>query len=400
VRAPVAVAVADPTQDGIQDLVLANATTPALTVLPGRQDGSFERPLDIGSGPAPRSFAVGDFDNDGGDDLAVATGSEIVIYLSADATFVRHTALTAPATSIVAVTDLDLDGNYDLVAGGPSRPIVSVFVGLGDGSFLPAHDYATGSNPASVLATDLNGDEFPDVVSGGTGISMLVGNGDGTLAPQVSVGGPSRVLAVASEDFDSDGAIDLAVAHSPNAVDVVRNDGDGHFVAAGSYLVGGAPAAISAAYIDDDGEFDLVTANRGTNDVSILLGLGNGQFGQQTRIRVGKAPVGLAVDDLDGLGSNDLVTANRLSKSVTILLNGVNAPQPVVCLVPGVARRTLAVARQLVEAAHCKLSGVRRKYSGRVRRGRVISVTPLPGTRHPVDAAVTLLVSRGPKPRR
>jgi hypothetical protein len=398
VRTPVAVAVADPTQDGIQDLVLANATGPVLTMLPGRQDGSFERPLDIGSGPAPRSFAVGDLDNDGGDDLAVAGGGEIAIYLSADATLVRRAVLTAPSASTVALTDLDLDGNYDLVAAGPSRSIVSVFVGLGDGTFLPAQEYATGGPPASLLATDLNGDEIPDVVTGGNnGVSVLFGNGDGTLRPQVSAGGPSGVLAITGEDFDRDGSVDLAVAHSPNVVDVLRNTGDEHFAPAGSYVVGVTPGAIGAAYVDGDGELDLVTANRGTNDVSVLLGLGDGRFGQQTRIRVGKAPVGLAIDDLDADGANDLVAANRLSKSVTILLNGVDAPQPVVCLVPGVARRTLAVARQLVEAANCKVAGVRRKYSARVRRGRVISVTPLPGTRHPVETAVTLLVSRGPK---
>lgn len=400
VRAPVAVAVADPTQDGIQDVILANAAGPALTVLPGRQDGSFESPLDIGGGSVPQSVAVGDFDNDGGDDLAVPGGGEVAIYLSADATLVRRTALTAPSASTVTVTDLDLDGNNDLVAAGSARPAVTVFMGLGDGTFLPAQEYATGSGPTALLAADLNGDELQDVVTGGNGVSVLFGNGDGTLRPQVSVGGPSGILAIAGEDFDGDSSVDLAVAHRPNTVDVLRNTGDEHFAAAGSYVVGGTPAAIGAAHVDGDGESDLVTANRGTNDVSVLLGLGAGQFGQQTRIPIGKAPVGLAIDDLDADGSNDLVAANRLSKSVTILLNGVDAPQPVVCLVPGVARRTLAVARRLIEAANCKFAGVRRKYSARIRRGRVISVTPLPRTRHPVGAAVTLLVSRGPKPKR
>ena len=107
----------------------------------------------------------------------------------------------------------------------------------------------------------------------------------------------------------------------------------------------------------------------------------------------------MAIEDVDSEGTNDLVTANRLSKSVTVLLNGVDAPQPVVCLVPAVARRKLAVARRLVAAANCRVASLRHKYSARVRKGRVISVSPAPGTRRPVETSVTLLVSRGRKPK-
>ena len=155
--------------------------------------------------------------------------------------------------------------------------------------------------------------------------------------------------------------------------------------------------ALVAADVDSDGSTDLVTANRGANDVSVLLADDDGRFQQQSRIRVGRTPTGLAIDDLDADGSLDLVTANRGSKTVTVMLNGADAPQPVVCLVPRVARRTLAVARGLVATANCRVGPVRRKYSKRIRRGRVISVSPQPGTRAPVDTAVRLLVSKGRK---
>jgi hypothetical protein len=159
--------------------------------------------------------------------------------------------------------------------------------------------------------------------------------------------------------------------------------------------------AVGVAFLDDeDGNLDVVTANRGTNDVSILRGVGDGHLQAETRIKVGKGPAGLALDDLNGDGLNDLVIPNRLGKSVTVLLQGVDAPQPVVCLVPQVARRKLVVARRLVGAANCKVTSVRRKFSGRVKKGRVISIKPAPGTRRPVDTPVALLVSRGHKPRR
>jgi hypothetical protein len=400
VRTPGAVVDADATQDGIEDLVIANAAGPTLTVLPGKEDGSFDRPIDIGTGPAPGSLAVADFDNDGGEDLAVAGGGQIAIYIGDGGTLVLRTTLTAPSPSTVLATDLDLDGNYDLVAASSTRAVMTVFLGTDAGTFLPGQDFATNGPTRALFSADLNGDELPDVATAGAGVGVNLGNGDGTFGPPETVAGSPGATALAGGDFDGDGSVDLAEVLPPNGVYVIKNAGDGHFLSGSLYRVGGKPSAIGVTFVDSDSELDLVTANRVTNDLSILQGLGDGQFRPEERVKTGKAPVALAVEDLNGDGVNDVVTANRLSKSVTVLLNGADAPQPVVCLVPRVARRTLAVARRLVAAAHCKLASVRRKYSGRVKKGKVISATPVPGTRRPVDTPVTLLVSRGRKPRR
>ena len=295
----------------------------------------------------------------------------------------------------MATADLDSDGNLDLLAGRVDGSVVSVFPGLGDGTFLAPREYPVGSPATSLFAGDLNGDEAPDVASSGNGVSVLFGNGDGTLRGYQSAGGPLGARALAGDDFDADGFVDLAAAHDANVFTILRNTGDEQFTGAGSHTVGGTPVALAAADVDGDGSTDLVTANRGANDVSVLLGDDDGQFQRQSRIRVGRTPTGLAIEDLDADGTLDLVTANRGSKTVTAMLNGADAPQPVVCLVPGVAHRTLAVARRLVGSRNCRVGAVRRKYSKRVRRGRVISVSPLPGTRAPVDTAVTLLVSKG-----
>ena len=394
-KTPVSVAVTDATQDGVADVVLANASAPILTVLPGRRNGSFERPLGVGTGLVPRSMAAGDFDNDGSDDLAVAGGDEIAIFTGRDETLVRLGRISVPAPSAMATADLDSDGNLDLLAGRVDESVVSVFPGLGDGTFLAPREHPIGSPATSLFVGDLNGDEAADVASSGNGVSVLFGNGDGTLRGYQSAGGPSGARALAGDDFDADGFVDLAAAHGANLVTILRNTGDEQFTGAASHTVGGTPVALAAADVDSDGSTDLVTANRGANDVSVLLGDDDGHFQQQSRIRVGRAPTGLAIEDLDADGTLDLVTANRGSKTVTAMLNGADAPQPVVCLVPGVAHRMLAAARRLVGSRNCRVVAVRRKYSKRVRRGRVISVSPLPGTRAPVDTAVTLLVSKG-----
>lgn len=397
VRAPVSVVITDVTQDGGADIVAANSSGPLLTLLPGRQDGSFERPLDIGTGASPRSIAVGDFDNDGGDELAVAGGSEIALYVGVDASLVRQSVTAARSPSALATADLDSDGNLDLIAASATDALVSVFAGLGDGTFAVPHEYAIRSPATSLVATDLNGDDVPDVAASGDGVSILFGNDGGMLRQFQSGGGFRGARALAAEDFDADSLVDLAIVHGANLVTVIHNEGDERFANAASYQVGGTPVAIAVADIDGDGTTDIATVNRGTNDVSVLLGTSNGRFRPQFRVRVGRTPLKLVLEDLDGEGTPDLVTANRSSKTLTVMLNGADAPQPVVCVVPAVARRKLAVAQRLVTAANCKVGGVRRKYSKRVRRGRVIAATPRPGSRLPPDSAVVLLVSRGAK---
>ena len=397
-RTPVSVVVMDATQDGGSDIVLADAAGPPLTLLPGRQDGSFERPVEIGTGPPPRTLAVGDFDNDGADDVAVAS-EDVTVYAGIDGSLVRQGSSIARASATLATGDFDGDGNLDLVTGAVAEASVEVLMGAGDGTFVATQRYPVSLPATGLLVADLNGDEAPDIAASGDGASILFGNGDGTFAPYRHGAGFRGATALAAEDFDGDGLVDLALAHGSNLVTVVHNQGDETFVNAASYRVGGVPWKLAVGDVDGDGTTDIVSANRGTNDVSVLLGLPDGTFRRQFRVRVGRTPVQLALEDLDGEGTVDLVTANRRSKSVTVMLNGADAPQPIVCLVPRAARRTVATARLMLEAAHCRLGTIRRRYSKRVRRGRVIALAPVPGARLPADTAVTLLVSRGPRKR-
>jgi PASTA domain len=67
------------------------------------------------------------------------------------------------------------------------------------------------------------------------------------------------------------------------------------------------------------------------------------------------------------------------------------------CVVPALRGKTLARARALLSARHCRLGRIRRSYS-RVKKGRVVSQAKRPGLRLPRGAKVSLVVSRG-RPR-
>jgi uncharacterized repeat protein (TIGR01451 family) len=70
------------------------------------------------------------------------------------------------------------------------------------------------------------------------------------------------------------------------------------------------------------------------------------------------------------------------------------------CVVPNVKGKPLAAAKQALARARCTAGKVTRKYSKKVKKGRVLSQSPAPGTRLGHLASVSLVVSRGPQPRR
>ncbi len=71
---------------------------------------------------------------------------------------------------------------------------------------------------------------------------------------------------------------------------------------------------------------------------------------------------------------------------------------PAVCTVPNLRGKTLPGAKRAIVRANCRVGKIRRAYSKSVKRGRVISEKPKPGTVLPNRGKVNLVVSRGRRP--
>ncbi len=86
---------------------------------------------------------------------------------------------------------------------------------------------------------------------------------------------------------------------------------------------GTEPTDIVIADIDDDGNLDIVTANRGSDNFSVHLGDGAGGFDLPAFFPVGAGPVTLAIasynPDVDGL--LDVVTGDQDGRTITTLFN-------------------------------------------------------------------------------
>jgi hypothetical protein len=179
----------------------------------------------------------------------------------------------------VAVGDFDDDGTPDLAVANLGSNTVSVLLGNGNGSFQAPRSYAAGSKPQSVAAGDFNGDGVPDLAVANAGsypytdgsVSVLLGNGDGTFRAAVSYAAGTAPTSVAVGDFNGDGLLDLAVADA-GGVRVLLGNGDGTFRTTPiSYVSGVSPNSVAVADFNGDGWPDLAVANFASNDVSLLL---------------------------------------------------------------------------------------------------------------------------------
>ncbi|HET7371132.1 MAG TPA: FG-GAP-like repeat-containing protein, partial [Gammaproteobacteria bacterium] len=117
-------------------------------------------------------------------------------------------------------------------------------------------------------------------------------------------------FALAADDFNTDGIVDLAIVGKgdPSILFVRPGNGDGTFGDYDKlYGAGDGTADLQAADINADGALDLVVANSGDGTVGIFTGNSDGTFSVQRTIAVGGSPAELRVGDVTGDGRADIV---------------------------------------------------------------------------------------------
>ncbi len=332
------VAVGDFNGDGKIDLVTANYLGSTVSILLGNGDGTFQAHVDYATGKNPTSVAVADFNGDGKADLVTTNfgGNTASILLgNGDGSFQAHVDYATNYYPFnVTIGDLNGDGHADIITADNYNS-VSVLLGKGDGTFQPHVDYAAGSFPDGVALGDFNGDGRLDLVVSNEcgsdpscqyaddgGISILLGNGDGTFQPQTQYATGSSPFSVTVADFNGDGRADLVTANASNTVGILLGNGDGTFGAVTNYGAGSIPTSVAVADFNGDGQPDIVAADRSGNTVTTLLGNGDGSFRSHIDFGAGAGPQSVATADFNHDGKMDLVVASQCGNDLNCLSPG------------------------------------------------------------------------------
>ena len=231
---------------------------------------------DIGWG---MGVCVGDYNNDGWDDLYVTClGPNHLLKNNGDGTFTDVTKVAGvgdPRWSTgAAFVDYDNDGNLDL--------FVSNYVDF-DVNKLPDKDRPCLYRGIAVQCGPRG--------LHGAGDMLYHNNGDGTFADvsvKAGVSDPNGYygLGVVCSDFDGDGFVDIFVANDATPNFLYRNKGDGTFKDIG--FVSGAAVnenggeqacmGVSVGDYDHDGKFDIFATNFSQEYNVLYRGMGPNIF--------------------------------------------------------------------------------------------------------------------------
>jgi FG-GAP-like repeat len=215
------VAATDLNHDGLIDLLMAGGNARHdVSVLLREPAGGFLAPRRfrvVGGDLGAIALGVADIDGDGNVDLALTGGDAVAVVLGngdgtfAPASFRRRLAIEHD----LQLADVNRDGKLDLLLtkdiGLISNNQVVVFLGNGDGTFVPGPITHFRGQTFGFVVTDLDGDANPDVTGGGF---VLNGRGDGSFARAQPLPGSfyaHRAVTSAVADFDLDGRPDIAI---------------------------------------------------------------------------------------------------------------------------------------------------------------------------------------------
>ena len=213
-------------------------------------------------------------------------------------------------------TDFNGDGIVDVCVANIDDNSVSILLGNGDGTFAPQQKITVGSAPRGIAVLDVDGDGDMDIVNtnsaGGGNLSLLINDGSGVFgAPGFFNGGGTGEWALAVADMNEDGILDLVVgARSSTQILVHLGNGDGTFTHVETQSSGGAVWMLNCGDVNGDGHEDVATANSSNNVGAILLGDGTGQPGLPTTYPTDSFPLATDLGDIDGDGDLDWVTSS------------------------------------------------------------------------------------------
>ncbi len=309
-------AFADLDGDSLEDLVTVGGDTELLTGMLGNGQPGFWGFPALSLDTTPGSFVSRDLDGDGNEDLLIADaeGTTMTLFQGTPTGALSLSGLTWDLGFIsgrILAENMDADPALELVAlDFIAAEVVVMDFDLATG-FTVLSRTPSGDFPFFVAAGDLDADLNLDLLvltQESLGVTVMLGNGDGTLNLGTSFGFDNPADWIVPMDLNGDGLLDVAATDGLNRVWTKTNQGAGEFGEQSFVNAGAGALQMATGDLDGDGDDDVVVANRAEQSLSFFE---NGGAGVLIR-RIGShalpdQPAGLLLADFDLDGRQDVL---------------------------------------------------------------------------------------------
>lgn len=227
----------------------------------------------------------------------------------------------------VAISDLDNDGNPDIVAGGTFPGTVAIWYGDGSGGMSAPQYLPFKGDVRSVAVADLDEDGLKDIVLSvqreSSGIMVWLNQSEYRWVRGVSPVEINNYEGVETADINGDGHMDIIAANATSdtqgGIQVWLGDGKGTWPLESGPTVTGTFMDVVLADFDQNGFLDLAGAGWGSyGALKVWFGDGTGRWSSTLPVSKGSF-YGLSVGDVNADGNMDLLAGSH-RKGVQIFI--------------------------------------------------------------------------------
>ncbi len=233
---PSSVYISDIDGDGDGDIAVVNGFSQYVSILKNNGDGTFQAKVDYTVVSNARSIFIADIDGDGDGDLVFTNGFSTVSVLknNGDGTFANKADFEVGINTNpigVFVSDIDGDGDGDIVVANyeyDEAYTVSILKNNGNGTFAPNVAVETeGNNPWGIYVSDIDGDGDGDIIVtnyGSATVSVMGNDGSGNFSGGITYATGFAPQSVFISDVNNDGLNDIIAGNtSSNTISVLKN---------------------------------------------------------------------------------------------------------------------------------------------------------------------------------
>ena len=213
----------------------------------------------------------------------------------------------------------------ETVNGEPLLPYTWEFTirpHTGTGLFSYSQSAEIGDIYGDAVAADFNHDDLPDLAftSHAYGTVVIALNSGGMTFTRKTYSAGSTPAALAAADLDNDGNFDLAVLNADaKTVTILKGSSTGSFAVAGTIEIAATASSIACGDVDGDGQPDLVVGCFYPYIVRVFRNAGLLAFALDQEIPLTYSASSVTLCDLDNDGDLDLAVASALAQTVGLI---------------------------------------------------------------------------------